>query len=157
MGVRDVPGWLAPVVMVVLAVVILVGIATSAPPPADRADALAAQLRCPVCQGESVADSPSDTAVAIRQQIAEMVAAGRSDEEVRQHYVERYGRWVLLDPPARGDTLLLWLLPVAAAAGGLVLVVARRREDALGPEPDDDDRALLWREVSSRLREEEGR
>ena len=156
MGVRDLPRWLAPVLMVLLAAVIVVGIVTASPPRADRADALADQLRCPVCQGESVADSPSDTAVAIRQQVAEMVAAGRSDEEIRQYYVERYGRWVILDPPARGDTLWLWLLPVAAATGGLVLVVARRRADAPGPEPDDDDRAVLRREVSSRRRREEG-
>lgn len=152
---RDVQDWLVPLLLVGLAAVIVVGLATAPPPAADRAHALAEQLRCPVCQGESVADSTSETAMAMRQQITEMVGAGRSDQEVRQYYVERYGRWVLLDPPVGGDTLWLWVLPVAAAAGGLGLVLARRRRDGRAPELDAEDRALVRDELSARRRRED--
>lgn len=144
-----------PALMVVLATVITVGLATATPRAQDRADALAAQLRCPVCQGESVADSPSETATAIRTQIEQMVAAGRSDAEILDHYVARYGRWVLLDPPARGDTLLLWLLPVLAVIGGGALVVTRRRRDAPTGPLDDAERAMLEQRLSELRRDED--
>lgn len=154
MTVHKIGVWLAPTLMVLLAAVIVVGLVAAPPRPADRADALAEQLRCPVCQGESVADSPSQTATEIREQIEEMVAAGRSDEEIRQHYVERYGRWVLLDPPARGDTLWLWLLPVAVATAGAALLVGRRRHDAGDPQLGDDERAELRDKLADLRRRE---
>lgn len=146
---RSLPGWLAPAVMMLLTGVIVAGLITSPPAVADRGDALAQQLRCPVCQGESVADSPSDTATAMRDQIDQMVAAGRTDREILDHYVERYGRWVLLDPPARGDTLGLWLLPAIAATVGLGVLVTRRRRDPPGPPLDEADRAMLQREAAA--------
>lgn len=147
-------GWLGPTVMALMATVIAVGLITAPPRPGDRTEALARQLRCPVCQGESVADSPSDTAAAIRTQIDEMVAAGRSDEEVLDHYVDRYGRWVLLDPPARGDTVWLWILPAAAAAAGLAVLVGRRRRDDAQPPVSEAERAMLRGEVAA-LRQRE--
>lgn len=147
--------WGVPAAMLLLATVITLGLVTAPPPHGDRADALAQRLRCPVCQGESVADSPSDTAAAIRAQIAEMVAAGRSDADILEHYVERYGRWVLLDPPARGDTLLLWLLPLAALLAGLAAIVTRRRRDVPARPLTDEERAVLARHVSA-LRDREG-
>lgn len=147
--------WSVPVIMVVLAMVITVGLATATPRAQDRVGALAAQLRCPVCQGESVADSPSETATAIRAQIEQMVAAGQSDAEILDHYVARYGRWVLLDPPARGDTLLLWLLPVLALIGGGAVVVTRQRRDALTGPLDDAERAMLQQQLSALRRDED--
>lgn len=148
--------WGVPTLMLVLVVVIGVGLATASPAAGDRVEALAEQLRCPVCQGESVADSPSETASAITQQIEEMVAAGRSDEEILDHYVARYGRWVLLEPPARGDTLLLWLLPLLALAAGLVVVLTRRRTARDTPvRPTASERAELRRRAAA-LREQEG-
>lgn len=147
--------WLAPMLMMLLAAVIVVGLLTAPPRPADRADALAQQLRCPVCQGESVADSPSQTAAEIREQIAEMIAAGRSDDEIRQHYVERYGRWILLDPPASGDTVWLWLLPVGVATAGAAVLVGRRRREAVDPPLGDDERAYLSDEVAALRRRED--
>lgn len=146
--------WLAPAVMVLLAGVIVAGLIAAPPREGDRAHTLAQQLRCPVCQGESVADSPSDTATAIRDQIDEMIAEGRSDQQIFDHYVDRYGRWVLLDPPARGDTLWLWLLPAAAATAGLAVIIGRRRGDGPGPPLDEADRAMLGREVAA-LRDRE--
>lgn len=141
--------WLVPSLMVLLAAVIVVGLVTAPPRTGDRADALAQQLRCPVCQGESVADSPSATATEIRDQIEQMVSAGRSDGEILDHYVDRYGRWVLLDPPARGDTLWLWILPAAVAAAGFGVLVGRRRRDAPAPPLDEGERTALRRQAAA--------
>jgi cytochrome c-type biogenesis protein CcmH len=86
---------------------------------ADRAAALASELRCPDCQGLSVADSPTSSAVEIRRQIDELVASGASDDEVRAHFVARYGEWIRLAP---GDAIV-WVVPFAALAFGVGLLV----------------------------------
>ena len=94
--------------------------------PAERADALAAELRCPDCQGLAVADSPTASAQEIRRQVHELIAGGATDAEVRAHFVARYGEWILLAPSAP----IVWLLPFAvvlAAAIGLVVWLVRRR------------------------------
>lgn len=96
------------------------------PSAAERADALARELRCPDCQGLSVADSPTRSAQEIRRQISSLVAGGAGDEEVRGHFVARYGEWILLAPSSPA----YWVIPfavVAAAAAGLVAWLARRR------------------------------
>ena len=96
------------------------------PSAAERTDALARELRCPDCQGLSVADSPTRSAQEIRRQISSLVAGGAGDEEVRGHFVARYGEWILLAPSSPAH----WVIPfavVAAAAAGLVAWLARRR------------------------------
>jgi cytochrome c-type biogenesis protein CcmH len=102
----------------------------------ERASAIAAGLRCPVCQNLSVADSPSRLAGEMRAEIEERLRAGRSDDEVRAYFVARYGEWVLLEP----RSLLPWIVPVAAVAFGLLAwaLVVRRRPgaDALDRPPD---------------------
>ena len=90
------------------------------PTAAARADALAAELRCPDCQGLAVADSPTSAAREIRRQIDELVATGASDEEVRAHFIARYGEWILLAP----SSLLPWLVPFVAVAVGVLGLVA---------------------------------
>ena len=115
-------------------VVIAVGLLTAPPQPADRVEGIASRLRCPTCQSVSVADSPSETARAMGDIIAEQVAEGNSDEEIIAFFVDRYGAWVVFAPPARGNTLPLWLLPVAALGVGLVVAVGRRRRMRLGPQ-----------------------
>ena len=96
----------------------------------ERARAIEAQLRCPTCQGLSIADSPATSAVQMRGLVREQIARGASDDEVRGFFVARYGRWILLDPPLAGPDLALWIAPVAIVAVGVALVVrrARRRE-----------------------------
>lgn len=92
----------------------------------ERTDALAAQLRCPDCQGLSVADSQTAAAREIRRQIDELVAAGAIDDEVRAHFTLRYGEWILLAPSSPA----LWAIPfVAVLAGvvGLAVWLVRRR------------------------------
>lgn len=88
--------------------------------PADRADALAAQLRCPDCQGLSVADSPTRSAQEMRRQIDELVEAGATDDEVRDHFVARYGEWILLSP----SSPLTWVVPVAVVLGATLVLGA---------------------------------
>lgn len=121
----------------------------TAPRPApDRAQELSQRLRCPVCKSVSVAESPSETAVAMRQAVADQVAAGRTDVQVVDWFRARYGAWVLLDPPVRGPTLAVWLVPVGALAAGVaVLVAARRRPDG-GADPPDEDLARVEAEVA---------
>jgi cytochrome c-type biogenesis protein CcmH len=109
-----------------------------APTDAERADALASGLRCPDCAGLSVADSHTASAVAIRDQIDELVASGATDAEIREHFTDRYGDWILLAPSAA----LTWILPfavVVAAAAGLATWVWRRRTDASPSQPGLDE------------------
>lgn len=120
--------------------------------PEARARRLASGLRCPVCQGLSVADSPSSTARAIADDIRRRIEAGQSDGEIRQAYVDSYGEWVLLEPPGRGLGSLVWVLPVAGlilATGALALAFRRWRRDPAGA-PTDEDRDLVERALEER-------
>jgi cytochrome c-type biogenesis protein CcmH len=108
--------------------------------PAARADALAAELRCPDCQGLSVADSSTAAAREIRRQIGELVGAGASDAEVRDRFVARYGEWILLAPTSPAA----WVLPFAAvllAGAGLAAWIVRRRPATAAPAPSLSDEA----------------
>ncbi len=94
----------------------------------SRVFQIAAQLRCPVCVSESVADSNSQIAVQMRELIQQQLVEGRSESEIYAYFQARYGDWIMLDPPKRGVHLLVWLLPVAALGTALVILglVARR-------------------------------
>lgn len=93
-----------------------------------RTSAVASQLRCPVCQGLSIQDSPSELAVQMRGVVRDQLAAGRTPEEVKQYFTEKYGEWILLEPEAHGFNMLVYILPVAAViVGALVVVLAVRR------------------------------
>lgn len=94
------------------------------PTLAERADALSHELRCPVCAGETIADSQSDVAVAMRAEISAQLQQGRSPAQVRSWFAQRYGGDVVLRPAQDGAGLLVWLLPVVAVGVG-ALVVAR--------------------------------
>lgn len=103
---------------------------------------LAAQLRCPTCQGQSVADSNSEIAQGMRQQITTQLTAGRTPAQVRQWFVARYGDWVLLSPPGRGLGWLAWALPVAAVAGGGVALLRLARSQRRPPQGAVDPREV---------------
>ena len=94
-----------------------------------RIERLTEQLRCPVCDGLAVADSPSSTARAIAGDVRRRVAGGETDEEIRGAYVAQYGDWILLEPSAGGIGALAWMLPVAlvVGAGGAVAWTLYRR------------------------------
>ncbi|GIG90461.1 cytochrome c-type biogenesis protein CcmH [Plantactinospora endophytica] len=105
----------------------------------DPARRLAAELRCPACQGESVADSRSPIAAAMRDVITAQLGQGRSPDEIRTYLVRRYGAEVLSAPPARGWGLALWLVPVLALGAGAFPAVhayrRHRRPAAAGSRP----------------------
>ncbi|HEX6132546.1 MAG TPA: cytochrome c-type biogenesis protein [Longimicrobiales bacterium] len=88
---------------------------------------VASQLRCVVCQGLSIQDSPSTLAQEMRAVVREQLAAGRSEQEVKDYFAARYGEWVLLQPKASGFNLVVYLLPVAAILGGAAFVYVRAR------------------------------
>lgn len=124
----------------------------AAPEAADpaletRMLAITSELRCLVCQNQTIADSHADLAVDLRQQVREQLRAGRSDAQIVAFMTDRYGDFVLYRPPFKATTALLWLGPLAMLAAGAVVVaiVLRRRArlpaDAFEPDVDDDLRA----------------
>lgn len=102
--------------------------------------ALATQLRCLVCQNESIADSQAPLAADLREQIRKQLREGRSDEEIRRYMTDRYGDFVLYEPPLSGRTWLLWFGPgLLLMVGGVMLVRVlrtRRRLPDQAFEPD---------------------
>jgi cytochrome c-type biogenesis protein CcmH len=122
---------------------------------------IASQLRCPVCQNLSVADSPSEMAREMREVIREQLQAGKTPEEIKAYYLSKYGDWILLSPRPRGLSLLIWIGPYLAAAVGITvaLLVVRRwsRRSRLRERPVTDP-ALLERVRREAAREDaEGR
>ena len=94
-----------------------------------RAKAIFPQIRCVVCQSESIADSPADVAMDMRNFIRKQVAAGISDEAIVAALTERYGEGVLMRPPLNSDTLLLWLAPMLLLGlGAAVLGIYFRKQ-----------------------------
>lgn len=85
--------------------------------------AVAAQLRCPVCQGVAIQDSPSELAQQMRTVVKEQLAAGKSADEVKDYFVSKYGEWILLEPQARGFNLVIYALPVLLVLGGAIFLV----------------------------------
>jgi cytochrome c-type biogenesis protein CcmH len=129
-------------------------IANPDPVVESRLRGLAEELRCLVCQNQTIADSHAPLALDLRNQIRAQIAAGRSDEQIRTYMVERYGDFVLYNPPFKATTLLLWVGPFALGAVGIGLFVAivrrRRHEDA--PRASVLDEAKR-REMEALLRE----
>ncbi len=100
-------------------------------PIEPRVKTVAQQLRCPVCQGETVYDSHSTVANQLKDLIREQVSAGRSNDEILAFFVARYGDFILMEPQARGANLLIWAFPAAAfLLGSLVLLLLLRRRRA---------------------------
>jgi cytochrome c-type biogenesis protein CcmH len=104
---------------------------------------VASQLRCPVCQGESILDSPASLAQEMRVLVRTQLAQGKTPDEVKAYFVSKYGEWILLAPPASGFTLLVYLLPIGALlVGAAVVFFAVRRWTTAAPgdasAPDDE-------------------
>ncbi|MBE3598919.1 MAG: cytochrome c-type biogenesis protein CcmH [Limnochordaceae bacterium] len=83
-----------------------------------RARAIARELSCPVCEGQSVADSASTVAAQMRAEIRQMLDEGKSESEIIDYYVQQYGTWILARPPATGAYVLLWGAPLLVLAAG---------------------------------------
>lgn len=95
-----------------------------------RVQRVGKQLRCAVCQGVSIADSPASMARAQLDKVRELVVQGKSDTEIFDYFVERYGEWALMEPRKSGVTLALWVAPGLLLLGGLALIAARMRKPA---------------------------
>jgi cytochrome c-type biogenesis protein CcmH len=125
----------------------------AAPDPADtlkdpaqeaRARALFHQIRCVVCQNESIDDSQAELAHSLRQIVRAQVAAGRSDAEIQQFLVSKYGDFILLRPRFNAATAIIWVVPFAIVLVGVgVLVARRRRAEETDAELSDEERARL--------------
>lgn len=125
-----------------------------------RAQTLGRTLRCPVCQGMPIAESPATMAIDMMQQVRKMLAAGQSDAAIVAYFTSRYGQWVLLEPPHDGFALWVWVLPPlvsfvllawalrivwrlrAQAASASTVAPPTPHQDAPAP-PDPDAAALM--------------
>jgi cytochrome c-type biogenesis protein CcmH len=89
---------------------------------------VATQLRCPVCQGLSIQDSPSELAQQMRSVVRDQLAAGKTPDEVKAYFVSKYGEWILLAPKPRGFNLIAYAVPIlVVGCGGVVIALAVRR------------------------------
>lgn len=137
--------WLALALWVMLAV----AQAKDAPPAAAdpvleaRMQRIAVELRCLVCQNQTIADSPAGLSDDLRREIREQLQRGATDEQVVQYMTDRYGDFIRYRPAVKGSTVALWVGPLVLLVGGVgVLVFALRRRAKLAPdrfEPDADD------------------
>jgi cytochrome c-type biogenesis protein CcmH len=154
--------WLAlagALVVAVTALVVVTSRGPSAPPTfQERVNSIAAELRCPVCQNLSVADSPSELARQMRAEIGRRLRLGQSKEQIDGFFIAKYGRWILLTPDAGGIGLFVWLAPALAIAAGAglawTLVVRRRGRSPAAPAEGqprltDAERARVQREVDA--------
>ena len=135
-----------PVAAVLVAAVAVVAVVLAhepTPPLSTRVDEVARTLRCPACNGESVAASDTPIARSMRAEITHQLEAGRSPDQVRGWFVDRYGADIVTTPSARGPELLLWVLPAGVlVAGGIVLLARSRRRTTTGTgEPTAPPRA----------------
>ncbi len=118
------------------------------PVAAARAVALSEKLRCLVCQNQTIADSNADLAQDLRRQIREQIAAGKSDREIVDYMVARYGDFVLYQPPLKPTTLLLWAGPALLVVIGFVVLarIVRARRGRPDATPlTDEERKLAGR------------
>jgi cytochrome c-type biogenesis protein CcmH len=141
--------WLALVTSLVLSAVLGVADAKEATPAAAdpaleaRMQRIAVELRCLVCQNQTIADSPAGLSDDLRREIREQLQRGATDEQVVQYMTDRYGDFIRYRPPVKGSTMALWVGPLVLLVVGLaVLVFALRRRAKLAPdrfEPDAED------------------
>ncbi len=125
---RKLVPWFALALVVIVGVVVLVVRSRPDNSPAARANRLEHQLACPVCEGQSIADSNSSQSRAIRDDIPRRIAAGQSDAEIRAFYVSRYTERILETPSNSGLGIVAWGLPaLAVILGSASIVVAVRR------------------------------
>ena len=125
------------------------------PAQEHRARELGKDLRCLVCQNQSIDDSDADLAKDLRVIVRERISAGDNDDMVRKFVVDRYGDYVLLKPPFKGSTMVLWLGPFALFAGALAVVFGfyRRRKTATEAPPQPPLSAEEQKRLAALLKE----
>ena len=148
------PSWRARLLIAVGVVIIALAVAWSARPhtetQAERVDRLSSELRCVVCQGLSVKDSPAESARQMRDVVTQRVAEGRTDEQIRDEFRASYGDWVVLAPPLASWAGIVWLVPIGALLAGLAVAWGRLRAppSPAAPEPSGPELAALRERVT---------
>jgi len=146
--------WWATMAVVVVVVLVVAARPTPTKGVSDqRAFALATELKCLQCVGESVGASQAPLAVKFRQEIDRQMRQGRTDDEILNYFADRYGRQVLETPPSTGVGALVWIVPVLAFAGAVLVLAAtfrRWRGERADLTPSDDDEALVAQALADR-------
>ena len=119
-----------------------------------RTEEVASTVRCPVCQGLSVADSPMESALAIKRELRDLLEVGYSEEQVLGYLEGSYGEFIRLEPKAEGFNLVVWLAPILALLAGLGLVLRRTRASKVTAEPVAADEAPELSSYLDQVREE---
>lgn len=140
------PSWKGLAALLLLWLLPLAALSKEAAPAAEdpvleaRVLRISAELRCLVCQNQTIADSHADLAQDLRQQVREMIRQGKTDPQIIAFMTERYGDFVLYRPPMKSTTWLLWFGPALLLVGGLVvLILVLRRRSKLPPEAFEPD------------------
>jgi cytochrome c-type biogenesis protein CcmH len=129
------------------------GAPLSGPQLEQKTMAISAELRCPVCQGLAIGDSPSIMASNMKAQVRELLTRGYTEEQILSYFEKSYGQFVLLKPKFQGVNTLVWILPIAVLAIGFVLVVSKAKKLEVAPvaaapeEPVDDPYLARVREM----------
>ena len=126
-----------------------------------EAERIGKRLRCPVCQGLSVADSNAEAARAMYKRIFELVELGYSGEQIEDYFIDRYGEWVLLSPKKEGLHWIIWVGPALVLVVGAGLVALRARQEdgeapACGPKPTEASDDPYRRQILAELGDDEG-
>jgi cytochrome c-type biogenesis protein CcmH len=139
---------MSPVKKILALVLVLFAAAAFAQQPVDpalreRLKKLEEELRCLVCQNQTLADSNAPLAEDLRREVRELAAQGKNDQEIKDYLVARYGDFVLYKPPVKETTWLLWFGPFALLAGGaIVWVFVLRRRQRKSPDDTPDSQAV---------------
>jgi cytochrome c-type biogenesis protein CcmH len=104
-----------------------------------RYEELNAELRCLVCQNQTIADSNAALAQDLRVQVKEMITAGKSNDEILDYMVARYGNFVRFKPPVNNETIFLWAAPAVMVLGGLLIALSIVRRRSTLPVDSDED------------------
>jgi len=129
------------------------GIPLSGPRLEEQTMTISHELRCPVCQGLAIGDSPSIMASNMKAQVRELLERGYTEEQILSYFEKSYGQFVLLKPKFQGVNALVWILPIAVLAIGFVLVVSKAKKLEIAPvpasveEPTDDPYLARVREM----------
>lgn len=123
----DWSGRLRLLVTLALAAFVVIGTVAADPPAEDRAREIGSLIRCPVCEGEPIADSPSALAEDMMGLVRTRIDEGLSDQQIIDELIASYSGAQLLDPPFNWETAALWLIPSLAAAAGVVAAVRKAR------------------------------
>ncbi len=107
----------------------------------QRTQEVSALLRCPVCQGLSVADSPSEMALNMKGQVRELLARGYTQDQILRYFEHSYGQFVLLKPKFNGVAAAVWILPILAIAIGVVVVIGKAKKLEQPPTANGERRA----------------